>query len=90
MPKSNLSNNLAVHYSHVKLVQELFVVKDGRNLKSSHVTVLADNYDDALQALLDYRNGKIKPEDITRQGIDVRKRGADEHHTSNSVHLPRT
>ena len=39
---------------------------------SSYITVYADNYDDALQALLDYRSGKINGKDIPKTGLDVR------------------
>lgn len=57
----------------VKLEQTLYVIKDGIEKQTSVITIFADNYDDALEALIDLRLGTINMSDIPKLGLDVRK-----------------
>ena len=62
--------------SGIRVVVEVSSADRPESLGGSRVTVFADNYDDALKALLLYRAGKILSTQILKTGI------RSEEHTS--------
>lgn len=56
----------------VKLEQTLYVITDGKEKQASVITIFADDYDAALEALIDLRLGTINMNDIPKLGLDVR------------------
>lgn len=55
-----------------KLTVEILPTKKGATLPISRVTILADTFDDAVDAYKDFCSGKIDRKNIPKQGIDVR------------------
>ena len=64
------SERLKSNMSGIKMVVQ--VGSADKEKTSSFLTIFADNVDDAIQALVDYRSGKINTKIIPQTGIDVR------------------